>query len=98
MKNKLAGKRLAVLGAGKIGGILLQAFLRHKLISPGQVRATVRHAEKAAGNMTELFHKTFGLKLVAESPYTLAERLGLSKPQEGAWQDLEVIVLAQEEA
>lgn len=47
MKNKLAGKRLAVLGAGKIGGILLQAFLRHKLISPGQVRATVRHAEKA---------------------------------------------------
>ena len=25
------------------------------------------HAEKTAGNMIELFHKTFGLKLVAES-------------------------------
>jgi pyrroline-5-carboxylate reductase len=48
MKNKLAGKRLAVLGAGKIGGILLQAFLRQKLISPKQVCATVRHADKAA--------------------------------------------------
>lgn len=47
MTNKLAGKRLAVLGAGKIGGILLQAFLREKLLSPKQVRATVRHGEKA---------------------------------------------------
>ena len=47
MTNKLAGKRLAVLGAGKIGGILLQAFLRQKLISPKQVCATVRHPEKA---------------------------------------------------
>ena len=47
MKNKLAGKRLAVLGAGKIGGILLQAFLRQKLISPKQVYAAVRHPEKA---------------------------------------------------
>ncbi len=48
MTNKLAGKRLAVLGAGKIGGILLQTFLRQKLILPKQVRATVRHADKAA--------------------------------------------------
>ena len=56
------------------------------------------HAEKAAGNMLELFHKTFGLKLVAESPYTLADKLGLSKAQESAWQDLEITVLAQEEA
>ena len=47
MTNKLAGKRLAVLGAGKIGGILLLAFLRQKLISPKQVCATVRHLEKA---------------------------------------------------
>lgn len=55
------------------------------------------HAEKAAGNMTELFHKTFGLRLVAESPYTLAERLGLSKAQESAWQELDVTVLAKED-
>lgn len=56
------------------------------------------HAEKTAGNMVELFQKTFGLKLIPESPYTLAERLGLSKPQESAWQQIEITVLAKEEA
>lgn len=54
------------------------------------------HSDKAAGNMTELFHKTFGLRLVAESAYTLAERLGLSKAQESAWQEIEITVLAKE--
>ena len=51
------------------------------------------HADKTAGAMMELFYKTFGLRLVAESPYTLASRFGLSKPQEAAWQDLEVVML-----
>ena len=46
------------------------------------------HSPKTAGVMMELFHRTFGLKLIPESPYTLAARLGLSKAQEGAWQDL----------
>jgi DNA recombination-dependent growth factor C len=55
------------------------------------------HAEKAAGNMMELFFRTFGLKLVPEAPYTLAARLGLSKTQESAWQELDVTMLAQEE-
>ena len=45
--SKLANKRLAVLGAGKIGGILLRAFLKQKLVQPKHVHATVRHAEKA---------------------------------------------------
>jgi recombination associated protein RdgC len=56
------------------------------------------HAEKPAGNMIELFFRTFGLRLVPESPYTLAARLGLSKAQESAWQDLEVTLLAKEES
>jgi len=47
MKNTLSEKRLAVLGAGKIGGILLRAFLEQKLVTPKQVHATVLHAEKA---------------------------------------------------
>ena len=55
------------------------------------------HAEKPAGNMIELFHKTFGLRLVPESPYTLASRLGLAKAQESAWQEIEFTVLATEE-
>jgi glutamate dehydrogenase/leucine dehydrogenase len=41
LSNKLAGKRLAVLGAGKIGGILLRAFLEQKLVQPKSVYATV---------------------------------------------------------
>jgi recombination associated protein RdgC len=39
-------------------------------------------------NMSELFKKTFHLELVAESPYTLAARLGLDEAQEKAWEDL----------
>jgi pyrroline-5-carboxylate reductase len=45
--GKLANKRLAVLGAGKIGGILLRAFLEQKLVPPKNVHATVRHTDKA---------------------------------------------------
>ena len=30
----MPGVRVAVLGAGKIGGILLQAFLKNNLLSP----------------------------------------------------------------
>ena len=39
--------RVAVLGAGKMGGILLDAFLRNHLFQPAQIAATVRHAERA---------------------------------------------------
>ena len=36
-----------MLGAGKIGGILLRAFLEQKLVHPKRVHATVRRTEKA---------------------------------------------------
>ena len=39
--------RVAVLGAGKMGGILLQAFLKENLFTPSQIHATVFHAERA---------------------------------------------------
>jgi pyrroline-5-carboxylate reductase len=39
--------RVAVLGAGKMGGILLQAFLKNNLLAPEQIFATVHHAERA---------------------------------------------------
>jgi pyrroline-5-carboxylate reductase len=42
-----AKKKVAVLGAGKIGSILLQAFLRDGLLSPAQTWATVAHPERA---------------------------------------------------
>ena len=39
--------RIAVLGAGKMGGILLNAFLENHLLTPEQICATVRHPERA---------------------------------------------------
>src|ERR1700734_3697370 len=43
----MPGLRVAVLGAGKMGGILLQAFLKNNLLAPEQIFATVHHAERA---------------------------------------------------
>ncbi len=43
----LPGLRVAVLGAGKMGGILLQAFLKNNLFAPEQIVATVQHSERA---------------------------------------------------
>ena len=52
--SKRMDQRLAVLGAGKLGGILLRGFLAHGLFSPEQVAATLRHSEKAAARSKEL--------------------------------------------
>ena len=45
--TEIPGPRIAVLGAGKMGGILLQAFLKQKLFAPDEITATVAHAERA---------------------------------------------------
>ena len=47
MGSNFAGKRIAVLGAGKIGGILLKALLEKGLLSPQGTVATVQHEERA---------------------------------------------------
>jgi pyrroline-5-carboxylate reductase len=54
MPEKLSDKRLAVLGTGKLGGILLRAFLKQGLFSAERVTATVKHDEKAAALAKEL--------------------------------------------
>ncbi len=54
MAGKLADKKLAVLGTGKLGGILLRAYLRQGLFSAKRVSATVKHGEKAAALKKEL--------------------------------------------
>jgi pyrroline-5-carboxylate reductase len=54
MANRLSDKKLAVLGTGKLGGILLRAYLKQELFSPKRVTATVKHAEKAAAMAKEL--------------------------------------------
>jgi pyrroline-5-carboxylate reductase len=43
----LTGLRVAILGAGKMGGILLQAFLKNDLLLPRQIAATVQHPDRA---------------------------------------------------
>ncbi len=50
---QLPNIRVAVLGAGKMGGILLQAFLKQRLFAPDQIHATVGHAERALALSTQ---------------------------------------------
>jgi pyrroline-5-carboxylate reductase len=47
MALKLFDRKLAVLGSGKLGGILLRAYLKQGLFRPKNVTATVKHSEKA---------------------------------------------------
>ena len=39
--------KVAIIGAGKMGGILLQAFLKNHLVAPEQIFATVQHPDRA---------------------------------------------------
>jgi pyrroline-5-carboxylate reductase len=48
MNENLSDKKLAVLGTGKLGGILLRAYLKQGLFKPKNVTATVKHSDKAA--------------------------------------------------
>lgn len=47
MGKVLTGKKVAFLGAGKMGGIILQALLKNGLLSPKSTVATVAHPERA---------------------------------------------------
>lgn len=62
-EQNTAGLRVAVLGAGKMGGILVQAFLRSGLFTPEQIAATVAH-DLRADALTE----QFGLKVTTDNP------------------------------
>ena len=54
MTQKLVDKRVAVLGTGKLGGILLRAFLKQGLFASKNLTATVKHSERAAALATDL--------------------------------------------
>lgn len=45
--DMLPDLRVAMLGTGKMGGILLKGFLSAGLLAPGQIVATVAHEERA---------------------------------------------------
>jgi len=42
--TQLKSMKLAVIGAGKMGGILIDGFLKHDLLPPRNIFATVQHA------------------------------------------------------
>jgi pyrroline-5-carboxylate reductase len=54
MSQELSDKKLAVLGAGKLGGILLRAYLKQGLFDASRTTATVKHADRAAALAKEL--------------------------------------------
>jgi len=65
--------RVAVLGAGKMGGILLQAFLKENLFAADKIHATVGHAERALALSTQwgVDVSTNNLEAVRESDLIL---------------------------
>ena len=94
MSLKLSDKKLAVLGAGKLGGILLRAYLKQGLFASNQVIATVKHAERAAALAKELgiavttdnreAVKGADIVLLTVKPQTVAEVLQEIAPEIGA--------------
>ncbi|MFN2541343.1 MAG: pyrroline-5-carboxylate reductase [Chthoniobacterales bacterium] len=44
----MTGKKLAVLGAGKLSGILVRAYVKQRLFEPKRIIATIKHREKTA--------------------------------------------------
>jgi pyrroline-5-carboxylate reductase len=94
MSLKLSDKKLAVLGAGKLGGILLRAYLKQGLFGANRVNATVKHAERAAALSKELgiavtndnreAVKGADVILLTVKPQTVADVLQEIAPEIGA--------------
>lgn len=51
---KFSDKKLAVLGAGKLGGILLRAYKKQEWFAASALTATAKHSERAAALAKEL--------------------------------------------
>lgn len=60
--SSLSKTRVAVIGAGKIGTILLQPLLRQGLLDKSLVHATVQHAER-----TKMLSKELGVKVSTDN-------------------------------
>ena len=93
MSLKISDKKLAVLGAGKLGGILLRAYLKQQLFVSNRVTATVKHAERAAALAKQLgiavtadnreAVKDADIVLLTVKPQTVAEVLEEIGPEIG---------------
>jgi len=54
MAESKSQMRLAVLGAGKMGGILIEAFVKRGLVSPKNIFATVQHVGRERKSASQL--------------------------------------------
>lgn len=72
--------RVALLGTGKMGGILLQAFLKSGLVARENVSATVAHADRAE-TLSQRFGVTIGTDNTAAAQNADVILLGV-KPQQ----------------
>src|SRR5215475_7895861 len=94
MSPKLSDKKLAVVGAGKLGGILLRAYLEQGLFGANRVIATVKRTERTAALEKELgisvttdnreAVKGADIVLLTVKPQTVAEVLQEIAPEIGA--------------
>jgi pyrroline-5-carboxylate reductase len=94
MPLKLSDKKLAVLGTGKLGGILLHAYLKQGLFDASRTAATVKHVERAAALANELgvsvtndnreAVKGADIILLTVKPQTVADVLQEIAPEIGA--------------
>jgi pyrroline-5-carboxylate reductase len=94
MSPKLSDKKLTVLGAGKLGAILLRAYLKQGLFLSDRVKATVKHAEKTTALAKELgiavttdnceAVKGADIVLLTIKPQTVGEVLQEIAPELGA--------------
>src|SRR5690348_3668656 len=62
MKTDFSTSRIAVLGAGKMGGILIKALVEKHQLEPNKIRATVGH-EARAGELS----KKLGVAVTTEN-------------------------------
>ncbi len=83
-------RRVAVLGAGKMGSILIEAFLRSGRLEASQITATVQHESRAAA-LTEQLKIAVGtdnasavqnadLILIGVKPFTVIDLIKQIKP------------------
>ena len=76
----MPGVKVAVLGAGKMGGILLQGFLKNHLLGPEQIVATVQHADRATA-LSAQFGVGVGTDNVAAAQWADVILLGVKPVQ-----------------
>ncbi|HSR70031.1 MAG TPA: NAD(P)-binding domain-containing protein, partial [Acidobacteriota bacterium] len=60
--------RLAIVGLGKMGSILLQAFLEQGLFDPKRIRASVRHSHRL-----EQRREKFDVEVSTDNRHTVAD-------------------------